>query len=62
MFNDFHLAAIVKNGREVELRRIPLHQKLQKELNTDWKRQYDDFTKGINKIDFSIGYSPGEGE
>lgn len=62
MLENFHLAAIVKQGRRYELLHIPLHQRLQQDLAEDWQAQLDSFVNDVQEIDFSLGYVPEEHE
>jgi hypothetical protein len=58
MLENFQLAAIIKRGRDVELRRIPLHQGLQDEMAENWQTQYDAFMDNVDEIAFDAGYQP----
>lgn len=62
MFEDFQLAAIIKQGRNTRLLRIPLHQGLQDTLAVSWWDQYESFVQDIDEIDFNAGYQPEEHE
>lgn len=62
MLKNFQLAAIVRQGGEVRLLRIPLHQGLQQTLATSWQAQFDAFVNGVQEIDFNAGYQPEEHE
>lgn len=62
MFEDFQLAAIIKQGRNTRLLRIPLHQGLQDTLAVSWWDQYESFVQHIDEIDFNAGYQPEEHE
>lgn len=58
MFEDFQLAAIIKQGGNTRLLRIPLHQGLQDTLAESWQGQYEAFVNEIDEIDFNAGYQP----
>ena len=58
MLENFQLAAIVKQGSETRLLRIPLHQALQDELAAAWASQYEAFVNDVDVIDFNAGYQP----
>ena len=58
MLDDFQLAAIIHQGSETRLRRIPLHQALQATLGQTWQEQYDAFVYEIQEINFNAGYQP----
>ena len=62
MFDDFQLAAIIKQGRNTRLLRIPLHQGLQDTLAESWEAQYEAFVNEVDEIDFNAGYQPEEHE
>lgn len=62
MLNNFQLAAIVKQGAQVRLQRIPMHQALQHTLATSWEAQLDAFLDGAQEIEFDAGYQPEEHE
>jgi hypothetical protein len=62
MLNNFQLAAIVKQGAGLGLRRIPMHQALQTTLATTWQTQLAAFLKDVQEIDFDPGYQPEEHE
>ena len=59
MLENFHLAAIIRQG---DLLQIPLHQTLQNSLARDWQSQYDKFRDNASEIDFDAGYQPEEDE
>lgn len=58
MLENFQLAAIVKQGSQTRLLRIPMHQALQDELATSWDAQYEAFVDDIDEIEFNAGYQP----
>ena len=58
MLHNFQLAAIVKQGAEVRLLRIPLHRNLQNRLAQSWYEQYRHFTDNTHEIPFDPGYTP----
>lgn len=58
MLENFQLAAIVKQGSQTWLLRIPMHQALQDELATSWDVQYEAFVDDIDEIEFNAGYQP----
>jgi hypothetical protein len=62
MLNNFQLAAIVKQGAQVRLQRIPMHQALQQTLATTWEAQLDAFLDEAQEIEFDAGYQPEEHE
>lgn len=62
MFEDFQLAAIVRQGGATRLKRIPLHQELQDALNESWQLQYEEFVNDIHEIHFNAGYQPEDHE
>jgi hypothetical protein len=62
MLENFQLAAIIKQGAETRLLRIPLHQDLQRMLAENWNEQYDSFFDQIQEIDFNPGYQPEDHE
>ena len=62
MLENFQLAAIIKEGSQTRLQRIPLHQALQNELAESWQIQYDSFFEEIQEVDFNAGYQPDEHE
>ena len=58
MLENFHLAAIIKQDGQSYLRRIPLHQELQRTLGETWQEQSNTFVKDVQEIDFNAGYQP----
>jgi hypothetical protein len=62
MLDNFQLVAIVRQGDETRLLRIPLHQALQNTLAASWQEQYDAFVADIDEIDFNADYQPEEHE
>lgn len=62
MFENFQLAAIIRQGSTTRLLRIPLHQRLQDTLAASWAEQYAAFVKDTVEIDFNAGYVPEEHE
>lgn len=58
MLENFQLAAIVKQGSQMRLFRIPMHQVLQDELATSWDAQYEAFVDDVDEIEFNAGYQP----
>lgn len=62
MLKNFQLTAIVKQGDDVNLLRIPLHQALQQQLAENWQDQLQAFIKNVHEIDFDAGYKPEEHE
>ena len=62
MLHNFQLAAIVKQGAQVRLQRIPMHQALQQTLATTWEAQLDAFIDEAQEIAFDAGYQPEEHE
>ena len=58
MFEDFQLAAIVRQSSRTRLLRIPLHQTLQNTLAENWQSQYETFVKERQEVDFDAGYKP----
>ena len=62
MLENFHLAAIINEGSQTHLQRIPLRQALQDDLAKSWQIQYDSFFEEIQEIDFNASYQPDEHE
>ena len=62
MLNNFQLAAIVKQGTQLRLQRIPMHQALQGTLTVTWQTQLDAFLDNVQEIAFDAGYQPEEHE
>lgn len=62
MLKNFQLAAIVKQGDQWRVLRIPIHQTLQKTLAAAWLSQYDAFCMGTQEIKFNAGYQPSSHE
>lgn len=62
MLENFQLAAIVRQGGETRLLRIPLHQGLQDTLAASWQEQHDAFVTDADEIGFNAGYQPEENE
>lgn len=62
MFEDFQLAAIIKQGKKTRLLQVPLHQKLQDELAGTWYSQHEAFVSEVDEIDFNAGYQPEDHE
>lgn len=58
MLKNFQLTAIVREGVNTRLLRIPMHQELQETLAADWQVQLDTFLDGVEEIDFDSGYQP----
>lgn len=58
MLENFQLAAIVAEGEQTRLLRIPLHQALQDSLAEEWAEQYRAFTQDTDEIEFNPGYQP----
>ena len=58
MLENFHLAAIIKEGARTYLRQIPLQQDLQDNLGKSWEEQFLRFTENIELVDFDPGYQP----
>lgn len=58
MLENFQLAAIIRQGGEARLLRIPLHQGLQNTLAASWQEQYDAFVTDADEIRFNAGYQP----
>ena len=56
MLENFQLAAIIKQGGQTRMLRIPLHQALQDTLAQTWQEQYDAFVEDAQEIDFNAGY------
>ena len=53
----FKLAAIIVQGDEISLFRIPLRQDLQQNLANDWNDQYNEFICKKEEFDFTLGYT-----
>lgn len=62
MLENFQLAAIVKQGVQIRLQQIPMHQALQQTLATTWEAQLDAFRDEAQEIAFDAGYQPEEHE
>ena len=62
MLENFQLAAIIRQGGQTRLVRIPLHQRLQNTLAASWQEQYDAFVTDMEVINFNAGYQPEEHE
>lgn len=62
MLENFQLVAIIRQGSETKLLRIPLHQGLQDTLAKSWQAQYAKFVSNAVEIDFNAGYQPEEHE
>ena len=62
MLSNFQLAAIVKQGAQVRLQRIPMHQALQQTLTTTWEAQVEAFLDDAQEVEFDAGYQPEEHE
>ena len=62
MLENFQLAAIVKQGKDHRIFRIPLHQELQSYLAQTWYEQYRSFVDDIQEIAFNAGYTPSDHE
>lgn len=62
MLDNFQLAAIVKQGGQIRLLRVPLHQGLQQTLAETWETQYDAFVDDVQEIAFNAGYQPEQHE
>lgn len=58
MLENFQLVAIVKQGGQTRLVRIPMHQALQDELATSWNVQHEAFVDDVDEIEFNAGYQP----
>lgn len=58
MLENLQLAAIVRQGAQTRVLRVPLHQALQDTLAQTWQDQYDAFVDGVQEIDFNAGYKP----
>ncbi|TDG15638.1 hypothetical protein E2F43_05280 [Seongchinamella unica] len=62
MLDNFQLTVIVKQGSQILLRYVPLHQALQQSLSENWHTQYEAFTEGTQAIEFNAGYTPEQHE
>lgn len=62
MLDNFQLAAIRKQGAQVRLLQIPIHQVLQNTLAKAWHAQLDSFINESEEIPFNAGYQPEEHE
>ncbi len=58
MLDNFHLAAITRQGNRHRLYQIPLHRRLQETLAVHWQGQFDAFYDDVEEIDFDPGYTP----
>ena len=55
MTEDFHLVAVVSNGKRSVLFRIPLHESLQGDLKESWNAEYEFFVHKYQEIDYRAG-------
>ncbi len=62
MLENFQLGAIVKEGSQTRLLRIPMSQALQQSLAVSWEQQYYAFVDDIQEIEFDAGYQPEDHE
>lgn len=62
MLENFQLAAIVKQGTQLQLFSIPLQQALQVSLAEGWEAQFQAFLDGIHEVAFNAGYKPDDHE
>lgn len=58
MIEHLHLVSLLKERKQLALRRIPLVGELQAVLNEKWQAQLDTFLLEAQEIDFDPGYSP----
>lgn len=58
MLEELHLVALLKERKQLALRRIPLVGELQAALTEQWQDQLDDFLLEAKEIDFDPGYTP----
>lgn len=58
MLENFQLTAIVGQGAQKRLLRIPLHQALQAHLAEQWSEQYQTFIEDTEQFAFNPGYKP----
>ncbi len=56
MIRDLQLAAIVAEGAERRLLRIPMTQELQTQLSEQWSDQLDAFNDDVEEVDFDPGF------
>ena len=56
MIRDIQLAAIVAEGTERRLLRIPMTQELQGQLSDQWSAQFDAFNDDVEEVDFDPGF------
>jgi hypothetical protein len=56
MIRDLQLAAIVAEGAERRLLRIPMTQELQRQLSEQWSAQFDVFNDDVEEVDFDPGF------
>jgi len=62
MLQSFQLAAIVREGRETSLLRVPMLRALQNALAEEWEAQFADLQDDVDEVEFDAGYTPEEGE
>ena len=62
MLNNFHLAAIIREGVQTYLLQIPLKQSLQDYFSESWEEQFLQFTANVEEVDFDPGYRPERNE
>jgi hypothetical protein len=56
MIRDIQLAAVVAEGAERRLLRIPMTQQLQGQLSAQWSAQFDAFNADVEEVDFDPGF------
>lgn len=56
MIRDLQLTAIVAEGAERRLLRIPMTQQLQGQLSEQWSAQYDAFNNDVEEVAFDPGF------
>jgi hypothetical protein len=62
VLRNFKLAAVTGREPERHLRRIVLHQDLQRQLAGDWEQQLNQFMAFDEAVPFDPGYTPEDGE
>jgi hypothetical protein len=58
----FQLIAITKRGAQWKIFFIPLHQRLQDNLDLEWSDQYREFMKEIREVDYDPAYETNSDE
>lgn len=62
MLQNFQLAAIIRQGQQATLFRVPMLRDLQNGLARDWETQLASLQDGVDEVEFDAGYTPEDGE